>query len=307
MKAFIRQMRRKKSFRKAVYDRRAAKSSVWTWDRWAGAGASLLTIGTTVYLIVGRFDKAPVSEKITVIFICSLLVLSLIATIAQEYRFGRKARYSEAASSYHDILHSIRDISRQYFIQDDPPSSINSFRLQLKEVVNHIAAYFSFITGVNVRACIKVINEADNGSLIVKTLIRHTGGTSPVDQKIHLLENNTDFSRILAGDRWYFSNDLTSEPLYNNTSRDTDHTWQDDYVSSIVVPIRYTPYQSTGEIKEKDCVIGFLCIDASTFRPFDERFDTWALAGIADSLYSLMAFALTLEYSPCGEHGKERH
>lgn len=294
MKALIRQLKKKKSFRKAIYERRAAKTSVWTWDRWAGAIAALLTIGTTIYLIVDIFDQAPVSEKIVVIFICSLLVLSLTATIAQEYRLGRKARYSEAASNYHDILHSIRDISRQYFINNDPPSSINNFRLQLKDVVNHIAAYFSFITGVNVRACIKVINKTENDSLLVKTLIRHTGVASPFDQKKHSLENNTDFSRILAGDRWYFSNDLTSEPVYNSTSRGIDHEWQDDYVSSIVVPIRYTPYESDNEIRKKECIVGFLCIDARTFRPFDERYDTWALAGIADSLYSIMAFALTL-------------
>jgi len=74
------------------------------------------------------------------------------------------------------------------------------------------------------------------------------------DSSPYKCAENTAFAKILSGEKYYLSNDLEKEEVYENVG----HDWRDRYNATIVVPIMKT-YQ-TGSFDPRE-IIGFICAD----------------------------------------------
>ncbi len=196
----------------------------------------------------------------------------------------------------------------------DPVMVKNAFQ----HFCNATAESFSYRTGVDVSACIKVVKSASvsltKPRLIeIMTFVRDKNSerersVESYDNEPIILFENTDFYRIYRAiekkeykKAIFFCNDLPALNDYKNTRIKDDLSdlvdkgktteerlelrnkhWNLPYRSTIVLPI--LPY---GPHYDPDTqLIGYICIDALEKQAFNRDIDVEVLRGMADTLYN---------------------
>jgi hypothetical protein len=223
-----------------------------------------------------------------------------VYVVLQEYRFARKASYSEVMRSLHMVVHNLRDRFDGLEGMSD-----REFEGTIGDAMDGVARAFSIVTRTNCRASVKVIstNVPDIATrpmnqrvreLMVKTLARDCQSSiSPLDSEAEFLDENEDFRTVFsnAQARCFFENDLISrarQGKYYNSHLPEEFDphqdeWQLPYRATIVWPIRKV---GASETHPGHHVLGFLCVDAPSRYAFARRYDFEMGALVADALYT---------------------
>jgi len=287
--------------------------------------ASIITIvaaiASHVYVYVA--DYLPVIA--TVGLFIYILLLSIFLFV-QEYRFERKARYADASYLFHEVQHKIRDLNHVLYetINQGRRFEPEAYSKNIQDILTDVSHFFSFITAVRCRVCIKTFTynikdgnqpnippriDASSG---IQTFARDRDSASCTKEKGSntrlRVSDNTAFEQILEeNERYFFNNDLSiafHNGWYKNTTFtkiaqksskivQKKHVYHNfPYSSIIVLPIGYKVQKHDLLAQNKDVneniFIGFLQIDSKSKDTFDERYDVCIGAAIADSLYSLI-------------------
>jgi hypothetical protein len=265
---------------------------------------------TTILVAIQQWYPHATSDgKVAILVLAGYVSVITAATVFQEYRYARKARYAEALPYINRIFLEIEGV------QLNAHASADEIERVLNIVVNQLAAAYSLVSGTKCSACVKNIeNDPDTpvGSQIrpvVNTLCRDDSSpkrwiSSDVQ---HWLDQNTDFHTLheRAGTpegTYFFENYLPLLRDYQNTSfhiyksRNPWNTnlpivadvfrnafWPLPYRSTIVVPIQPRPTP-----RERNRLIGYLCVDSRSLGAFRLRHDVELMTGVADCLYGVV-------------------
>jgi hypothetical protein len=266
----------------------------------------LASFSAIIILIITVFGVEKKTTK-ELIFIIELSVFSISLfsfVIIQEFRYSRKARYSEAMYSVHSCIHFLRDFHCDF---NSICKEIDC-KHALSQVITSFANAFSLVTGTHCRACIKTIEIRNKTQeqfqsindpkervkyLYVTTFCRDSAsalGKSADDEYTHPINGNTDFLELYldVNKRMFISNDLNSEKGYQNSSLQANKELP--YRSTIVWPIRKLVYKQDIEMKkgifnQEQDIIGYLCIDSASRNVFLKRYDFEMGAIVADALF----------------------
>lgn len=263
---------------------------------------SILSIAAGYYLFYG--DQGPVAQS--GMFLMTVIALIFIfAAIFQEFRYSRKARYSEALHDIYTVFdYCMRGVS--------PNKSADEIRNYAHRVCDALANAFSLITGTRCAACIKVINEwpqvPEETRYSVDTLCRDANSEksrSHHSEVVHYLDQNTDYLYMFKNmDKpeggTFISNHLSGTPEYINSSFDV-YKKQPISVDMPIVKniLRHfswpLPYQSTiGAViypfipEGEDQLVGFVCVDSPSRYVFKKRYDLKLLREVSGMLYPMM-------------------
>jgi hypothetical protein len=257
----------------------------------ASLSAIILFIGAVLRL------SGPLWSILLLIWVCGLATAAFVLLFIQDMRAARRSRYATSVEERHEVSHAIRDAAAAILLRDASSQDVAPHVLRaMKECA--VAEMFTIITGARCRACIKEVSRADAAvyvpttdvvsdlhKLKVTTIGRSGGVPTPADEiPVHYVDQNTDFESLFLQPslRWFFSNDLTKLEKYKNSS------WQGngprDYQATCVWPIQMRNATGAGNHE----IFGFLCVDSREVGAFDERFDFWVGASIADELYALL-------------------
>lgn len=191
-------------------------------------------------------------------------------------------------------------------------NSVNDFEqyvtLEILQLVDSLANELSKVLGSDIRACIKclkytALNEEDILKMNLVTFAR--SGLQNIDETMqeHLqpinIEENTDFSEIVKSSnnsrqrQYFYEKNLKKfdEKLRSKGEkyRNTNLSWESDYLTTIVCPIRLRRRTSdTDDSVLKYDLIGFLCVDSMDEEAFCNEYSDFCfdlLKGIADILY----------------------
>jgi len=255
------------------------------------------------YAFLYSGQKPPAQFAILVITI--LLLFFVFYSLFQEYRFSRKARYSEALYD----LYTVFDLCVRGASSEKSQEEIRSFA---RRICDSLANAFSIITGTRCATCIKVINEWPQASedirYSVDTLCRDANSKksrSHHSEVIHYLDKNTDYLSMFKNMRkpeggTFISNHLAGEPEYINTSFDVyekkplniDIPIVKNILRSFAWPL---PYQSTigaviypFEAEGEEQLAGFICVDSPARYVFKKRYDLKMLREVSGMLFPMM-------------------
>jgi hypothetical protein len=286
---------------------------------WRALG--LLAIAALLMGYVVRYVGAPDTwtQVIDRIVVSVGFFVLLFGLLFREITRIRKEKYANIQHDLHDIQHIARDQHTLFDLMQDRTEEnlkLQSHLVQrnLQDCLNSFASALSIVTGTKCRAAIKMIEPGANPEKpVVFTYMRDIDSerhTKSDDQNrkadgSDLLEDNSDFVSVFSeeGPRWFFCNDLTTQPNYNN-SRDPNLKsrslsgikavwnlfrpveWKVPYRSTIVWPIRQMKMEE--DIGGEFSFAGFLTIDSPHRNVFDENFDTHLGAGVADCFYHIL-------------------
>jgi len=144
-----------------------------------------------------------------VLIVLTALVLGLIVfSTVQEYRYSRKARYSEITGYLNSIYQDILDVAQD--------TNANRERLQsgCRNVVNSLAGALSLVTGTRCAACIKIIVQGQRPKLVTLTRDEGSRDRDSGKQVEHWIDANSDFEEVAKATttprKSFFENDLPS-------------------------------------------------------------------------------------------------
>jgi hypothetical protein len=268
-----------------------------SWSRALEIAASVTSLLLFAGAITSLHQHAPVWAVILIIWFGLLGTGAFILLYVQEHRAYRRTRYAAAVDEMHNAVHHVRDGASALLLRDAAAQDVIE---SICRVLDSVASTFNIITGENCRASLKEVSRAQNNGespavvdgddsaelrrLEVTTMARSGHSETKADRMRHFVDQNTDFESLFLnpGQRWFMSNDLTQLEHYKNSS------WQGDgprdYRSTCVWPIEKR--DAFGASKHD--ILGFLCVDSKEAEIFDDRFDFWVGAGVADALYPLL-------------------
>jgi hypothetical protein len=231
----------------------------------------------------------------------------------------RKEKYANIQEDLHGISHTARD--QLSLLNSMEGMGKEQIKLQehivnqnLQHCLNKFSSIFTLLTGTKCRASIKMIDYSrDRTKPVVYTYMRdgdsHQSFVIDDERRksngMDLLGENSDFQIVFGeqGERWFFSNDLTTHGGYINSRapnlrvrnltglraiinivRPVD--WPLPYTSGIVWPIRQMPLRPNVGTSYK--LAGYLTIDSAHRGVFRKNFDTHLGAGVADCLYHML-------------------
>lgn len=286
----------------AKYENQLPKLEKWSFDRIFGYGTGLASIAGLVGapFVVQNQDFL---SYLYMGFLSILVLLLLMYVILLEKR--KLHRYAQAVLYSHFAQHIVRDYLSGLKVS-------NNFNLEktTEKLLDAISNCFSIISGKNCRASIVELNEKFELNVIARDSMSSIK-PSLRRNKIHLLEDNTDFRNL-----WYSINDCPRYYLNNNIIKSwINHDyhnscfseygnpevkcifgfrfvkkWPLKYKSALVLPIRYiskfSPPIGTGELPPHWNYYGFLCIDSISKNSFDERYSPELGGLFADMLYT---------------------
>ena len=262
-----------------------------------------IVLGVVGWIYAGYKGTPEVQARIAYIalfFYVAGLFLFLLYFI---YAYSRKSRYAEAMFCMHEAIHVLRDLT--WYLQESSstraPYNKDRVKSGLQDVINSVSEAFGIVTGVRTRACIKMIG-GEPGDEHVVTLCRDSGSASRSGKRdaresnFHKLVENTDFRVIVEQHRdFYWSDNLAKHRDYSNTSVDKspayDGQWLLPYISTLVLPIRYTLPKAEAEatgVSSHTRYLGFLCLDTLGRNSFNKRYDVQMAAAIADGLSGVL-------------------
>lgn len=268
------------------------------WPQVLAVGGSIASI---VSLVVAYLTSA--GPNVFAVFLIVALTALWILLVVQEYRYARKASYSEVIKCLHSTVHRIRDALHQ--AHDMTEEHVVSV---VEAVLADVATAFSLATRTRCRACVKVLALATDAPpnnetmprrdraryLTVGTFARDPGSvpTSAADRPVRL-EDNSDFVDLFIDNDQpcFFENDLPARfqrGRYRNSHIPVGHDanvnpWPLAYRSSLTWPIRrFARQERAADLPD---LIGFLCVDSGARNIFRKRFDFDTGALVADALY----------------------
>jgi len=258
----------------------------------AACAASILLFAGAVLGLSG-----PVWSTVLIGWVCALATAAFVMLFVQDRRTARRSRYATSVDRLHETLHALRDGSAALLLRDANAADVLP---SVGQTVTAAAEMFTIITGSVCRTCVKELGRSGEGAgtvdapgtaqgdelrkLEVTTMVRSGGVPSPADGVRHFVDQNTDFESLFLNPslRWFHSNDLASLEAYKNSS------WVGDgpreYASTCVWPIEKRDAFAPGNHD----ILGLLCVDTRDTNVFDERFDFWIGAALADALYPVM-------------------
>jgi len=206
---------------------------------------------------------------------------------------------------------------------EDSPLHVHIVNSNIQDCLDHFASIFSMLTATKCRASIKIIRPSRSGTEpIIHTYKRDTDAARFCDKKDSESSNqendklslNTDFQSLFeySEPRYFFSNNLPVRANYLNSHNPNlqnrefnfilaalnffiPQRWNLPYVSTIVWPIRQMQLQTENKLtntitklSSDTTVLGFLTIDSAHRGVFNERFDIYVGAQVADTLYPMI-------------------
>jgi len=207
----------------------------------------------------------------TIILLIVVLVILLVLSQRRLAIIELEAKYASVIRSIHFYID--QDYRRQFGHIQQSSNDGTDCEHVCRNALGTIVKVFKHTGGAKVRACIKSFETVKK----VKTLYTDPDSTIDGDDghSSGFIADNSDFRSIMKGKvGHFFSNDLSSEPDYQNDS----NNWGDRYNSSFVWPIRYW------ESEHEYIIYGFLCIDSAENGAFREDYDNQVGAVFADLL-----------------------
>ncbi len=281
------------------------------WPQFLAIFVDLLAI-VTLIIFAFQIKNKTTLEQIYFYELSALVVFLLVYVIVQEYRYSRKARYSEAMFGLHSCIHFLRDF---HFDLKNIQKDFDC-KNALSDVITSLTNSFSIVTGTHCRGCIKML-EIRNKTLddfqkinnpkervkylFVNTYCRdaQTAYTKSDEDSsniyVHPVIGNTDFLDLYLRTelRCFFLNNLSTLKGYQNSSLQKDDS-ELPYQSTIVWPIRKLVYEQDCKkhnpyiLNREQDIIGYLCIDSSGRNIFRKRYDFEMGAIIADALFTFL-------------------
>jgi len=248
--------------------------------------AALITVAGFVLEIFIE-DGNTVESIVLAAFVPALV----IALIAEDIRWHRKARYAEAHSNLHSAYHNLRDA--WYALNEGSDDA--TVRDIMAKSLGAFANAMSVICATNCRACIKdLYYDKEEGASTadrnykIQTALRDDP-TQPEPDGTDWLSDNSDFRYLFknANEKRFISGDVVNEPGYHNShAPDGDLTCL-PYRSVLVWPIRKRRNSPDRDSPDHD-LIGYLCVDTMARHTFWDRYDTEIGAAYADTLYQML-------------------
>jgi len=181
----------------------------------------------------------------------------------------------------HEIFRTLRD--KLVELQSDPPAPDENYDAGfMTNILDSFAAVFSFITGQECAASLKLFSAPDCTirTMAMDSRSARTRSTKERERE-YSLHGNTAFAKILEEEQaYFFSNDLyamADAGLYH----DENGNWRQLYRSVFAWPLQF--WQERTQTYE---VFGFLCLDSSAAEAFEEDIDRNVGSCVAEMIYA---------------------
>lgn len=229
----------------------------------------------------------------------------------------RKDEYDEIIASIsnvmHNLLHRVRDTI--YYMENAYNnrqfSSVNDFEefvtAQILQLMDALSQELECLTKCKVRTCIKSIDYAPKSEEDIirgKLVTFARSGLKNIDEMMQehrepiSIEDNTDFLMIVSSQKnrkqrpYFFETNLVEydRKLRANGEKylNSNNGWENDYITTIVCPIRLKRKESQENQTLVYDLLGFLCADSlddTAFTKETGKFCLDLLKGMADILY----------------------
>lgn len=285
------------------------------------AGFTLLTSIVNLIIAITKLIEGQniiaIIATIGFIIFCLISIISFsLVTVQRNAGIKNKKDYEnfifKISNITHDMLHKVRNSI--YHMEDlyDHIDNVKDFEQyvtqEVLQMIDFLAIELSNITGSNIRASIKCIDytnvhEEDINKMNVVTFAR-SGQKDIVEiiqehRKPISIEKNTDFLEIVKNSqnerqRQYFYEKNLKEydkklQAEGKRYENTNQLWENDYITTIVCPIRLKRQSETIEdTKVYYDLIGFLCVDSLDENAFDNEYSDFCfdlLKGLSDILF----------------------
>lgn len=286
------------------------------------AGTTLLTAITNLVIAIINLSKGLTFGfvmALVLFFVFAIVSVIAFALIKAKKNFNLKTvdAYNKIIDNISNVTHTLLHRVRDSIYYMESAYDNKEFRsaiefeefvtIQVLQLMDALAQELSKLAECPVRTCIKSIyyapmhdEEISKGKII--TFAR--SGLINIDDIMYehtqpiSIEENTDFLKIVTNEKntrqkqFFFEKNLVEydKKLRENEDeyRNTNNAWKDDYITTIVCPIRLKRRESeNGEIQYYD-LVGFLCADSKDEKAFDKETQSFCLdimKGIADILY----------------------
>jgi hypothetical protein len=258
------------------------------------ASSTTIILFLGAVLSIGTAKHTALWQLALVVWMCALVSALIGILFIQEKRLGRRLAYTVSLQHMHQVLHELRDAEAAILQRNAVQAEVMP---HVVKVLSATAQVFSTIVGQECRACIKTVHyPTDTGlpvsagpnlrELRTSTLARdeRTGRLSDDTVAVHV-DQNTAFELLFLDRpdwRWFFSNDLDHPPDgYKNSS------WSPGKPKKYRATATW-PIQKVSDVGDEHDTLGFLGVDCAVPGVFDERFDFYVGAAIADALYPLL-------------------
>lgn len=301
-------------------DNQSWLESLWIKSLLAGMTfftSALNLIVAITNLLSGKPLIAIIAFLGVVFFITISIIVFSLRSVQKNNGIKTQRDYDEfigkVSKSTHDILHRIRN--NIYYIEmtykNNPNITAQEFEQNITQYIMSLldcmADIYKKILGTDVRICIKCLDytgvDEDNPSKMNIITFARSGYQDIFNvMKEHRIpikiEDNTDFSEIVQSannkrQRQYFYeknlkdfNDKLNEQ--GRKYKNSNEMWENDYITTIVCPIRLrlNPSDDLNALTYR--LIGFLCIDSLDENAFDNIYSDFCfdlLKGVSDILY----------------------
>jgi hypothetical protein len=245
----------------------------------------------------------------------------LIGTIRFCLPFGKKNNVYPNKNPYGEAIGTLAEgFARIHYHRKNKNPNAQNIVDTLVFICTCIKRIFESKTGWKCSVSIKVltsnvlISDEIKPEAEVITLCRDEDSISRANGKkvIHNIFNNSCFSYILDNiakpkGKFYINNNLPADKTYRNTSfevygevsdkfeteNERTKNWTLPYMSEIVVPI--TPMIELN--RQKNEMIGYLCVDCSPKNAFNTVYDIPMIRGVADGIYDILEAIYTNNYN----------
>lgn len=286
------------------------------------AGLTLLTSMTN--LIIAIINLSDGKTFAFVLFIVLFFVFAIISVVSFSLRkvqinakIKTKDEYDSIISSIssvtHGLLHRVRDSI--YFMENAYEnkqfSSVIDFEefvtSQILQLMDFMSQELSKLTKCDVRTCIKSIyytTDTEDEIISGKLVTFARSGYKNVNEMMQehrepiVISENTDFLSIVSSEKnrrqrqYFFETNLEKYDQHLRKNGDcyknSNIAWKEDYITTIVCPIRLKRKKSFNNSFLVYDLIGFLCADSLDETAFTKETKTFCLdimKGMADILY----------------------
>lgn len=282
-----------RALRSTLSDRIAPKDDdrprrYWTARGFAGTAADLIGIVSVVGSAGALVFTKSFPTNLMAVVLCALALSYMVFNFRLQRRFENESRRAQSGPVIATCHRHLRNAVVAISAEKDADFAVEFFKAS-----QSLAKAFSIATSQPCRVAVKDVGgdgtDADRSR--VRTLCR----SEEYDEDARegrlpdyvVVEDNTDFLKIMEGDEVYFSNDLSGEDQYRNSHFEGQlRPHEYPYRSTIVWPIKGPPQFAHERGPD---VIGFLCVDAEEPGTFLRRLDVPTGRAVAHAMYSSLS------------------
>lgn len=243
--------------------------------------SAICTIGST-FFIRGQSN----SGKIKLLYWCIFFVIISCGYYILKLNKKYKDKTFKISNIFHQMNHNIRDemfkVSYYYGKKKLTQELLDkSFTIIVRYAVDSLVEMLNTLTNQQIYICMKYFVDQQDNILNskVRTLVRSSN--TPKNRKNNKqakVSEVTDYINILAGNDYYYNENISTDNEYKNT-----YICTNIYKTKIVVPISVDIYD---DFHAHD-IQGFICADCEIPKAFKKNFDICFsfMSGIADDLY----------------------